>query len=67
VTDRERNEEAEQEPIEDLEAPAAAQDDLAGGKGCGKPSVECMDPTCIATAAGCDKTKHTHDIIVWDA
>ena len=40
MTEEERNAEGAGESIEDLEAPAAAQDDVAGGV------TECATPTC---------------------
>ena len=45
MTDEQRDEEGEEEAIEDLEAPATTQDDVAGGAACGKPSVLCQAPT----------------------
>ena len=50
MTDEERNQEGGEETIEDLEAPAEAQGDVAGGqicgaKSCGNPSMICVD-TC---------------------
>jgi hypothetical protein len=50
MTDKERSEEGAGEEIEDLEAPASAQEDVAGGaicgaKSCGSPSIICVD-TC---------------------
>ena len=58
MTDEERSEEGAEEPIEDLEAPAQALQDVAGGAGaCSKPScnatVECSLPTCAATEYVC--------------
>ncbi len=41
MTDEERKEEGAEEAIEDLEAPAAAQDDVAGGLGPCKPTNAC--------------------------
>ena len=40
MTDDERRSEGLEESIEDLEAPATAQDDVAGGK------TKCVTPTC---------------------
>jgi hypothetical protein len=55
MTDDERNREGSEESIEDLEAPAAAQSDVAGGSGklcgpksCGNPSMVCYGPSCGA-------------------
>jgi hypothetical protein len=72
MTDDERKEEGAEEAIEDLEAPAAAQEDVAGGArgclppSCVKPNSEivslCEQPTCKQTAADCERA--THDIIV---
>ena len=42
MTDEQRNEEGAEEAIEDLEAPAAAQEDVAGGK---IPETYCRAPT----------------------
>ena len=66
MTEREREEEGAEEAIEDLEAPAGAQEDVAGGIPCpGKPSAVCAEPTCRATHALC-RSKDTHDIVVYD-
>jgi|SwirhirootsSR2_FD_contig_41_5996449_length_705_multi_2_in_0_out_0_1 hypothetical protein len=50
MTDEERNQEGGEETLEDLEAPAEAQGDVAGGqicgaRSCGNPSMICVD-TC---------------------
>jgi hypothetical protein len=66
MTDEERAKEGEEEPIEDLEAPADAQQDVAGGKGCGQPSVRCDGDTCALTVAQCMDWPATHDIIVYE-
>ena len=66
MTDEERNQEGAEEQIEDLEAPAEAQGDVAGGMGpcrptnacnpvktvvhCDKPTQICIDPTCKLTS-----------------
>ena len=50
MTEEEHNDEGAAEPIEDLEAPADAQDDVAGGM-CAKPTNFCAPPTCIDTKA----------------
>jgi len=60
------DEEGAEEAIEDLEAPADAQSDVAGGEGCGKPSLECFEPTCTASAAFCINRTATHDVIVYE-
>jgi len=54
------NEEGAEEAIEDLEAPATAQDEVAGGlaAACGKPSAICQDPTCQETQAICTQLSH---------
>ena len=44
MTDEQRNEEGAEEAIEDLDAPAAEQGDVAGGM-CYKPSLICPKPT----------------------
>jgi hypothetical protein len=72
VTEDERRDEGSEEMVEDLEAPASAQKDVAGGKmGCIEPSciaqasdriTLCNLPTCKATKAACDAD--THDIVV---
>lgn len=73
MTDDEREEGAE-EAIEDLEAPAAAQRDVAGGLmdgpvKCATPTciratinVWCVPPTCAQSLQDCDN--YTKDIIV---
>jgi hypothetical protein len=62
MTDEEREQELAEETIEDLEAPAAAQGDVAGGKDqCATPTcvghtavkVYCRGVTCAATAQEC--------------
>ncbi len=61
MTDKEREREGAEERIEDLEAPAEAQEDVAGGGlachpagTCGKPSAVCPDDfSCKATSAEC--------------
>jgi hypothetical protein len=60
MTDEERTNEAAGETVEDLEAPAAAQRDVAGGN-CASPTclkstkieVFCDQPTCHDTAQVC--------------
>jgi hypothetical protein len=57
--DEQRGEEGREEAIEDLEAPAAAQGDVAGGqlcgaRSCGRPSMVCVG-TCQETMAKCDQ------------
>jgi hypothetical protein len=62
MTDEERQAEGAGEAIEDLEAPADAQGDVAGGKivcvapTCGDTSVStfCQGVTCSKTKAYCD-------------
>jgi hypothetical protein len=61
VTDEQRNEGAE-EAIEDLEAPAAAQDDVAGGWCSGKASQICEKPSDFT---GCQKpTCKTTEVVI---
>ena len=64
MTEEERSDEGGEEAVEDLEAPAAAQEDVAGGAGCGRPSMDCDPPTCGATAAYC--ADMSHKIIVFE-
>jgi hypothetical protein len=67
MTDEERNQEGAEESIEDLEAPAESQDDVAGGIGCpGKPSMVCAAPTCVKTDAFCRTKDISHDIVVYE-
>ncbi len=67
MTDEERNEEGAEERIEDLEAPAGSQEDVAGGAAncipptCPGPSqvvVLCEGPTCHDTRAECGSATH---------
>jgi hypothetical protein len=66
MTDQEKNQEGAEESIEDLEAPAEAQGDVAGGK-C-SVTLQCLMPTCIGTCSnltsggGCT-TKKTNIVI----
>jgi hypothetical protein len=65
MTEEEREAEGAEEAIEDLEAPVAAQGDVAGGaKGCGSPSLVCTEPTCTQTDAKCRQL--SHKIVVYD-
>jgi hypothetical protein len=66
TTNEQSKEEGAEEAIEDLEAPADAQGDIAGGQGCGKPSVVCLFDTCAATEAVCGRKTATHDIVVYE-
>jgi hypothetical protein len=66
MTDEKRDPEGSEEAIEDLEAPAGAQEDVAGGMGlcrptnrcapvntvvhCPSPSQLCAPPTCQVTS-----------------
>ena len=66
MTDDERKQEGAEEPIEDLEAPAAEQGEVAGGvvcaptnrcapvhtvvKSCHPPTQFCQEPTCQVTS-----------------
>ena len=75
VTEDERSSEGSEEVVEDLEAPAAAQDDVAGGAmGCILPSciskasdriTLCEGPTCADTKSNCELG--THNIVVHQA
>ena len=66
MTDEERKEEGADEAIEDLEAPAAAQEDVAGGLGPCKPTNRCapvntvvhtcQDPTQLCADPTCKVT-----------
>jgi len=61
---QDEREEGASEPIEDLEAPAEAQEAVAGGLDpCGKPSMECAAPTCHFTGTYCKVGAATHDIV----
>lgn len=60
MTDEERNEEGAEEKIEDLEAPADAQGDVAAGYGpgiCSLPTTPEKATTCTTTG-GCYTKKH---------
>ena len=46
MTDDEHKQEGAEEPIEDLEAPAAVWADVAGGIVCRLPTHGCSNPTC---------------------
>ncbi|HEY2600447.1 MAG TPA: hypothetical protein VGI67_02750 [Thermoleophilaceae bacterium] len=68
MTDEERQDEAAEEEIEDLEAPAAAQEDVAGGANecifpsCHNPNtrlvVMCRPPSCSDTTNDCLQNSH---------
>jgi hypothetical protein len=66
MTPDEAESEGAEEAIEDLEAPASAQEDVAGGAGCsptcGDPSMICQGQTCWDTVAKC--TGPTSKIVV---
>jgi hypothetical protein len=64
MTDEERSEEGAEEPIEDLEAPAGTQEDVAGGKCPGNPSLVCQGKTCWDTEAECSYL--SHKVVVHD-
>jgi hypothetical protein len=64
VSDDESTEHNVEEQIEDLEAPAQQQSDVAGGAGCGKPSMVCQDATCGLTEAWC--SKFSHKVLVFE-
>ncbi len=52
MTEEEREQEGSEESIEDLEAPAETQEDVAGGL-CAKPTTICVEPTCVDTVTRC--------------
>jgi len=70
MTHDEHTEEGAPEAIEDLEAPAEAQEGVAGGAcpnpTCGTPSMICAAPTCKATAGLCLPGRDTHAIIDYE-
>ena len=71
MNDDERREEGTEEQVEDLEALADVQDDVAGGAGCqggscGRPSLKCGGGTCVVTEAYCTEKTATHDIVVYE-
>ena len=54
MTDEERKDEAAEDTIEDLDAPADPQEDVAGGAGIApsrRPSAS--NPTCVDTVTRC--------------
>jgi hypothetical protein len=71
MTDDERKKEGAEEQVEDLEAPAETQEDVAGGAGCqggscGRPSLRCAGGTCVATDAYCTEKTATRDVVVYE-
>jgi hypothetical protein len=52
MTPDEQKDEGSEEPVEDLEAPAEAQEDVAGGL-CAKPTNFCAPPSCVDTKTDC--------------
>jgi hypothetical protein len=68
MTDEQRREEGADEQIEDLDAPAESQEDVAGGKGrqCVVPTLRCAVPTCQDTKAMCMDAPATHDVVVYE-
>ena len=68
MTDEQKREEGAEEAIEDLEAPAEAQQDVAGGAKCTPVtctySVLCLGGTCKFTKTTCED--HSGKIIVFD-
>ncbi len=68
MTEEERREEGAEEAIEDLEAPAAAQEDVAGGRklcgprSCGSPSLVCDALSCTMTATRCSQLSKKIDV-----
>jgi len=66
MTNDEPDDEAREDVIEDLEAPATDQDAVAGGVDtCGNPSMLC-EGTCQLTAVVCPPAYKTHLIINYD-
>jgi hypothetical protein len=71
MTDGERGAELSQETIEDLEAPAAAQEVAGGANTCATPTCTggtkvktyCERPTCTLTAFNCND--NTGTVIVY--
>ena len=49
MTDEERSQEGGEDAIEDLEAPAAAQGDVAGGMGPCRPTNACAPVNTVVT------------------
>lgn len=70
MTEDERGEEGAEETVEDLEAPASLQEDVAGGWPLGpcpgKPSMVCAAPTCTATKVVCRSKDTMHDLVVYE-
>jgi hypothetical protein len=67
MTDEQHDEERATELIEDLEAPATAQGDVAGGAPCSPTcaaSVVCFKPTCQVSRATCEE--NTGRILVFE-
>jgi hypothetical protein len=68
MTDEERNDEGAEEEVEDLEAPAEAQEDVAGGacpaNTC-RYTTYCLEQTCKATKRAC--LPGTHDEILYNS
>ncbi|HEY2600446.1 MAG TPA: hypothetical protein VGI67_02745 [Thermoleophilaceae bacterium] len=68
MTDEERRDEAAEEQIEDLDAPAEQLEDVAGGgklcgpKSCGNPSMICIGPTCHASGVACTNLSHKVEV-----
>ena len=63
MTDDKRRDEGIQEPIEDLEAPAASQEGVHGGAGCMPTEVCEAKPSCNITSRECP-VKATDLVIV---
>jgi hypothetical protein len=53
MSDERDNDEAAEEAIEDLEAPAEALGDVAGGECQRHTAIMCVSPTCAATEFEC--------------
>jgi hypothetical protein len=64
MTADEHGDEGAEEAIEDLEAPAESQSDVAGGAGpgCGLPSMICLGTTCKDSESNC--THMSHEIMI---
>jgi hypothetical protein len=67
MTDEEQRQEGAEERVEDLDAPAGSQQDVAGGRAqCVSPTLRCAVPTCVDTKAMCMDAPATHDVVVYE-
>ena len=72
MNDDERREEGTEEQVEDLEAPADVQDDVAGGAGSCQLArdsdvvVACGDSSATCKASTFSYENATHDIVVYE-